>query len=55
MLFKNDDERYPYQSLNLLKIDLKIMLFLFSCGIIVAMATRQMTLQSFLFLNHNLQ
>ena len=24
VLFKNDDERYPYQSLKLLKIDLKM-------------------------------
>ena len=60
--FKNDDERYPYQSLKFAKNcsqnakNSKIMLFLFSCGIIVAMATSRMTLQSFfLFLNHNIQ
>ena len=56
VLFKNDDERYPYQSLKFVKNwsqnakNSNIMLFLFSCG----MATRRMTLQSFffLFLNH---
>ena len=31
------------------------MLFLFSCGIIVAMATRLLNLQGVLFLNHNIQ
>ena len=61
VLFKNDDERYPYQSLKFAKNlsknakNSKIMLFLLSCGIITAMATRRMTLQSFLFLNHNIQ
>ena len=33
----------------------KIKLFLFSCGIIVAMATRLLNLQGVLFLNHNIQ
>ena len=31
------------------------MLFLFSCGIIVAMATRLLNLQGVLFLNHNIK
>ena len=30
-------------------------LFLFNCGIIVAMATRLLNLQGVLFLNHNIQ
>ena len=61
LLYKNDDERYPYQSTKLAKIDFKmskiskIKLFLFSCGIIVAMATRLLNLQGVLFLNHNIQ
>ena len=45
---------------NLLKLisnvkNSKIKLFLFSCGIIVAMATRLFNLQGVLFLNHNIQ
>ena len=58
LLYKNDDERYPYQSTKFAKIDFKnskIKLFLFSCGIIVAMATRLLSLQGVLFLNHNIQ
>ena len=45
---------------NLLKLILnvknsKLKLFLFSCGISVAMATRLLNLQGVLFLNHNIQ
>ena len=34
---------------------IKLFFFLFSCGIIVAMATRLFNLQGVLFLNHNKQ